>query len=109
MQVMSWGHSKLGPKCFQFMFEPLFFFQMRSFSLIPWASKSGKKTVKENSGLNGMSEEDVDAGFDFIFKNCPRKEENAAQLRWKTKLETLGNSNTGYIEETTWSDIDEVS
>ena len=68
-------------KALQYMFEKMGGFQTQSFALSPaGAASSDRKTF-----YDGLSDDKIDEGFDFIEQYGPRSHHCNTQLRWITK------------------------
>lgn len=72
-------HPKIGTKVWQYVFEDFGGKQFRQFYLSPEA----KARSTENSFYE-KSDEDINAGFDFIMKDAPKSTQGLKQLRWQT-------------------------
>ena len=75
------GHNKNIRKALQYMFDNMGGFQIQSFALSPaGAASSDRKTF-----YDGLSDDKIDEGFDFIEQYGPRSHHSNTQLRWITK------------------------
>ena len=80
--IVSWGGSaKNLRKALHYMFEKMGGYQVVRYSLQASAVASESKNVFFHS----LSEEDIDAGFDFIEREGPRTHHCNTQLRWICK------------------------
>ena len=80
--VMWHGDAKNTKKALQYMLEKMGGFQVQMYSLQP---SGGIPSEGKASFYTGMSEQDIDDGFDFIEKHGPRTHHSNTQLRWISK------------------------
>ena len=81
-QIYTWRASnvKNGRKILQYMLEGLGGRQLKCFEL-----QSQAATKNTASKFEDKTDEEIDAGFDFIAHEGPRSTSDMAQLRWMTK------------------------
>ncbi len=71
---------KVGVKVWQYAFERFGGKQFRAFFLSP-----DVKTAAKVNEFYELSDEDINAGFEYILKNAPRSTADLKQLVWQTK------------------------
>ena len=77
---LTFVHPKIGIKAWQYAFEHLGGYQLRSSAITPKIKDSRKgNEFYEKSG------DDIDSGFDYILAHGPRSNYQLRQMRWMTK------------------------
>ena len=81
LQRMEFSHPKMGTKVWQYVLENLGGMQFTTFHLTPESLSKGKSVLD----MNALTDDDVDAGFEYITENAPRAATGMSQLVWVTK------------------------
>ncbi|CAK0893438.1 unnamed protein product [Prorocentrum cordatum] len=80
VKKLCFQHPKVGVKVWQYAFERFGGKQCRAFFLSP-----DVKTATKVNEFYELSDEDINAGFEYILKNAPRSTAELKQLVWQTK------------------------
>ena len=81
--MVAWqGNAKNTKKALQYMLEKMGGFQVQGYTLQP---ASGANPEGKANFYTGLSEQDIDDGFDFIENHGPRTHHSNTQLRWISK------------------------
>lgn len=83
-RMLDWhGNAKNLKKSVQYMLEKMGGFQVQSFILQASVGSAGGEA--KGSFFQGMTEDDIDQGFNFIEKYGPHSHHSNTQLRWISK------------------------
>ena len=81
VKMCSWS-GRQGQTCWPYLFENLVHWQARTHGLAP---KIADKGDKDKSCMFGLTDDEVDAGFQFLIESAPRTDESLKQLKWIAK------------------------
>ncbi|CAJ1444831.1 unnamed protein product [Effrenium voratum] len=86
VHTVSWqANAKNTKKAIQYMLEKMGGFQVQSFALQASGNGGMQSDNKNNNFFQGLTEENIDQGFDFIEAHGPRTHHSNTQLRWISK------------------------